>query len=97
MDKQNKLANKYAELRAQIDLDAAIMAVGEIFNADPEQAIAFGKKMMELENNIMELVINDAKDDAELVYTKATLDRGLAQVLGQENLVPYDIRYGSRI
>ena len=71
MDKQNKLANKYAELRAQIDLDAAIMAVGEIFNADPEQAIAFGKKMMELENNIMELVINDAKDDAELVYTKA--------------------------
>ena len=36
MDKQNKLANKYAELRAQIDLDAAIMAVGEIFNADPE-------------------------------------------------------------
>lgn len=90
MDKQNKLANKYAELRAQIDLDAAIMAVGEIFNADPEKAIAFGKKMMEL-------VINDAKDDVELVYTKATLDRGLAQVLGQENLVPYDIRYGSRI
>ena len=86
MDKQNKLANKYAELRAQIDLDAAIMAVGEIFNADSEQAIAFGKKMMELENDIM-----------ELVYTKATLDRGLAQVLGQENLVPYDIRYGSRI
>ena len=53
--------------------------------------------MMELESDIMELVINDAKDDVELVYTKATLDRGLAQVLGQENLVPYDIRYGSRI
>ena len=97
MDKQNKLANKYAELRAQIDLDAAIMAVGEIFNADQEKAIAFGKKMMELESDIMELVINDAKDDVELVYTKATLDRGLAQVLGQENLVPYYIRYGSRI
>ena len=97
MDKQNKLANKYAELRAQIDLDAAIMAVGEIFNADQEKAIAFGKKMMELESDIMELVINDAKDDVELVYTKATLDRGLAKVLGQENLVPYDIRYGSRI
>ena len=97
MDKQNKLANKYAELRAQIDLDAAIMAVGEIFNADQEKAIAFGKKMMELESDIMELVINDSKDDVELVYTKATLDRALAQVLGQENLVPYDIRYGSRI
>ena len=97
MDKQNKLANKYAELRAQIDLDAAIMAVGDIFDASPEQAIAFGKKMMELESDIMELVISDAQADADLVYTKATLDRGLAQVLGQENLVPYDIRYGSRI
>lgn len=52
----------------------------------------FDQMMTVVCNEYSDLILKDAKDDKEIVYAKACLDRELQQYTGKM-FVPYDERY----
>ena len=50
------------------------------------------KVLTEVSDDFAKLILTDVKDDKDLVYSKACLDRELAQYVGKR-FVPYDERY----
>lgn len=53
-----------------------------------------GETFCRVVNEIAELVIDDSKSDREIVYAKHVIDTRLASIVGDENFVPFDQRYG---
>ena len=94
---QNRVAAERAEIRAQIDMDAACMAANEVFQMGPTRAKAFCEAMMKYTVEIGEMFLEDAKDDVTLEYSKVTLDRRIKEIVGEENFTPWEIRYGRRV
>ena len=61
----------------------------------PEQAEREFKRVTNAYvNEIAELIVEDSKDDKELAYSKEVLDRRIREIVGEENFLPYDERYG---
>ena len=72
--------------------DAAIIALNECFHFGPERSQRFFDEFQRIFREIGSLCLEDAKSDAEIAYTKETVDRRLREVLG-ENFVPWEERY----
>lgn len=96
-EKQQNQSTMYAEIRSQIDFDAACIAANEVFHMGPGRAKAFAKAMMEAAHEIGNMFIEDSKGDVTLEYSKTKLDERLLKIVGKENFEPYEIRYGRRI
>ena len=86
----------YARTRMQMAEDAAFMAANEVLNLGAGRAKAFGEAFVKYVNELAELFVSDGADDAELVYAKATLDKRIREIVGDDNFVPFDERYGHR-
>lgn len=96
-EKQQNRSAMYAEIRSQIDFDAACIAANEVFHMGPGRAKAFAKAMMEAAHEISEMFVEDSQGDVTLEYSKTKLDERLLKIVGKENFEPYEIRYGRRI
>ena len=96
-EQQQIQSSRYAEIRGQIDFDAACIAANEVFHMGPSRAQAFAKAMMETAHEIGEMFIEDARGDATLEYSKTKLDEKLLKIVGKDNFVPYDLRYGRHL
>lgn len=94
VDAQRAASMRYANIRGQIDLDAAMMAANEVFQMGPGRAKQFQDAMIEYVNEISSMFVEDSKGDATLEYSKATLDKRIESIVGEENFEPWDIRYG---
>lgn len=94
---QNRVSMERAEIRAQIDSDAAMMAANDVFQMGPSRAKLFFDKMNEYEDEIARLFLEDAKADETLEYSKATLDKRIREIVGEENFSPWEVRYGRRV
>jgi len=92
--REDRVSMERAEIRGQIDCDAACMAANDIFQMGPSRAKAFMDKMTEYVNEIGKMTLEDAKADVTLEYTKATLDKRIKDIVGEENFQPWDVRYG---
>jgi hypothetical protein len=44
-------------------------------------------------NKIAHMAVVEDKEDAEMLWTKATVDKRLLQIVGKDNFVPWDERY----
>lgn len=53
----------------------------------------FDEMLTEVSKDYADLITSDVREDKEMVYSKATLDRELAQYTGSM-FVPYERRYG---
>ena len=94
---QEKVAAERAEIRAQIDMDAACMAANDVFQMGPSRARAFCEAMMRYTMEIGTMFIEDSKSDVTLEYSKTTLDRRIKSIVGEDNFQPWEVRYGSRV
>ena len=94
---QNRVTAERAEIRAQIDMDAACMAANEVFQMGPTRARAFCEAMSKYTAEIGNMFLEDAKDDVTLEYSKVTLDRRIKEIVGEENFDPWEVRYGRRV
>lgn len=94
---QERVSADRAEIRAQIDMDAACMAANDVFQMGPTRAKAFCEAMAMYTMEIGDMVLEDAKGDATLEYSKTTLDRRIREIVGDENFQPWEVRYGRRI
>ena len=92
-----RASTRYAEVRAQIDCDAAVIAANEVLGMGAGRAKAFVQAMIDNANEIGQLTLQDAKDDQTLAYTKEVVDRRIRAIVGDENFVPWDKRYGQAL
>lgn len=72
-------------------LDMVTLALGRMGFGE-KRLREFDQKLTEASKDFAELILSDAKDDPDIEYTKAVLDRELKQYTGSM-FVPYDERY----
>lgn len=77
--------------------DAALMAIDDVFDVNEYSAEKFHIAHIRYVNKISSMVIDDNKDDPEIVWTKDTVDRRLLQIVGEKNFVPWDERMGGAV
>lgn len=94
-----KLALAEARFMKQLDMvlqqsaDAALMAADDTFDVNAYSAEKFHAAHVNYVNEIARMAIEEDKDDPEMLWTKATVDRRLLQIVGQDNFVPWAERY----
>ena len=91
---QKVTSTRYAEIRSQIDCDAALIAANEVLQLGPGRAKAFAEAMINAANEIAQMFVEDGIADATLEYSKVTLDRRIKEIVGEESFQPWDVRYG---
>jgi hypothetical protein len=72
-------------------LDMVTLALGRMGWGE-KRLREFDAKLTEVSQEFAELILDDVKDDKEIAYTKAVLDRELQRYTGTM-FVPYDERY----
>ena len=93
-------AATYDKYRRQLDvclqmgLDAAMIAANEVLGLGAGRAAKFRKAYIDTINEIGRMLAIDGKDDADLTYSTAKIDERLRQIVGNENFVDWDGRYG---
>ena len=91
---QARMAQREAEVRHHSHvymLDMVTLALGRMGWGE-KRLKDFDAKLTEVSREFSELILEDVKDDKEIAYTKAVLDRELQQYVGSL-FVPYDERY----
>lgn len=76
----------------QMCIDAAFLAAADVFHMGPGRCEAFGRSMTEYLHEIARMMLDDAKDDPELAYTREKVDGRLRKICG-EKFEPWEVRY----
>jgi hypothetical protein len=92
----NRRIQDYVRNRMQLAEDAAFIAAHKVLRLGPGRAREFGETFVKVCNQLATLVVDDSKGDGELVYAKSVIDRTLREIVGDDNFVPFDERYGGR-
>lgn len=74
--------------------DAAIMAADHVFDVNAYSAEKFHTAHIDFMNKISHMAVFEDKDDPDMIWTKATVDRKLLQIVGEDNFAPWEERYG---
>ena len=74
--------------------DAALMAIDDVFDVNEYSAEKFVNAHIRYVNKIAHMAVVEDADDKEMVWTKATVDRRLLQIVGEKNFAPWDERMG---
>lgn len=74
--------------------DAALMAIDDVFDVNEYSAEKFHERHIYYVNKMAHMAVVEDKDDPNMEWTKATVDRRLLQILGEKNFVPWDERMG---
>jgi hypothetical protein len=102
-DYELKLAQAHANYMVQLKIclqqsaDAAMMAADDVFDVNAYSAEKFHVAMIDYVNSMAQLFIEDGESDPEMIYTKTDIDRRLMQIVGADNFVPWDERYGGKL
>ena len=80
----------------QMIQDAACFAANDVLQMGPGRAFDFCNSVREYVNEMAHLMSEDQKDDDDFVYAKAKIDDRLKNVVGEENFLPWEVRYGTR-
>ena len=72
--------------------DAAIFAIDDVFDVNEYSAEKFHVAHIQYVNQMARMAVDDDKDDPEMVWTKATIDKRLLQIMGEKNFVPWEKR-----
>lgn len=74
--------------------DAALMAIDDVFDVNEYSAEQFHERHIYYVNKMAHMAVVEDKDDPDMEWTKATVDRRLLQIVGEKNFVPWDERMG---
>ena len=77
---------------AQFFQDAAMIVLNQEFNFGPKRQEQFCRAFIKIVNWMSDLILKDAKEDTDIIYSKAKIDELLKLALG-EYFVDYDTRY----
>lgn len=91
--KYERNMNAQMDFLLQIGCDAYLMACADLFDLQPGRAVEAVETYRKYIYDLMDHMIEDAKDDPENVYFWGDLDRRLLQICGKEAFVPKEERY----
>ena len=77
----------------QMGQDAAMIAANEVFHMGASRAVAFCNAYTSAVNEIAHMVYDDQMDDPEFVWAKSKVDERIKNIVGEENFVPWEVRY----
>lgn len=89
----NRRMERYETIRMQIAEDASFMAANDVLGLGPGRAEAYGTAFVKYVNEISKLIMEDAKADKDIEYAKATIDRRIKSIVGEDLFVEFDERY----
>lgn len=93
-----KLQGEYEikmSIALQMSLDAAFFAASEVFRMGPGRVQAFYDAYIKNYREMNRILSDDGKDDVDLVYSTAVIDRRLKDIVGEELFQPWEVRYGA--
>ena len=104
MKKQNaliaKIEAKYTalfhlrmDMLMQMGQDAAMIAAHDVLGMGPGRAADFCATYIETMNEMARMIVDDQRDDAEFVYSKAKIDEKIKAIVGEKNFQPWEGRY----
>lgn len=79
-------------LGMQLADDASLMAADDTFDVNEYSAAKFHERYVYYVNKMSHMAVVEDKDDPDMEWTKATIDRRLLQIVGKDNFVPWDER-----
>jgi len=85
---------QYALIFGQINCDAAMLALHEVFGFGGIRMKRFHTAWMRYSDQIMRMLNEDAKDDPDAVYAKHKIDEQLKDILLPEDFRKWEDRYG---
>lgn len=88
----NRKFKHYQRSLTQMCIDAAFMANNDEFHMGPTRCEGFGQAMVGYINEMAGMIVQDAKDDEDFVYTKTKVDQRLKQICG-DKFQPWEERY----
>lgn len=91
-----KLEAKYRkklDITMQMCFDVACITANDVFHMGPGRAELFARTYSNNYANMCKLLMDD-EDDPELTYSTSDIDRRLRSIVGEQNIVPWDERYG---
>jgi hypothetical protein len=84
------------DIALQQSSDAAMMAIDDVFDVNAYSAEKFHVAHVQYVNKMASLLLEDYESDPSMEYTKTDIDRRLKQIVGEDNFVPWDERYGEK-
>lgn len=99
---EEKLLQAHAEFQKMLRMglqqshDAALMAADDTFDVNEYSAEKFHLAHIDYVNKIAHMAVVEDKDDVSMEWTKATVDKRLLQIVGEEHFEDWDTRYGGK-
>lgn len=97
-----RLAAEHANYQHMLDMvlqqshDAALMAIDDVFDVNEYSANKFHVAHIDYVNEIAHMAVVEDKDDDQMEWTKATVDKRLLQIVGKDHFRPWEERYGKK-
>lgn len=82
------------DMAMQIVQDAACFAAHDVFQMGAGRAPEFCASLRTYTNEMAHFIRDDQDDDRTFQYSKAKIDENLKKIVGEENFVPWSVRYG---
>ena len=85
---------RMSKISRQMSEDAAIFAIDDVFDVNEYSANCFCQQHRYYLGEIARMAIDEDRDDPDMEWTKATVDRKLLQIVGKDHFVQWDDRMG---
>lgn len=77
----------------QMCFDVACFAARDVFGLGPGRFQAFFDAYRKRYDEVAKLIHEDAKADVGIEYARETIDKGLKDIVGEQNFCPWEERY----
>ncbi len=88
--------NRMVDMALQQSADAALFAADDTFDVNEYSAEKFHKAHIHYVNKIAHMAVVEDKDDPDMWWTKDTVDARLLKLVGKDNFVDWETRYGGK-
>ena len=92
--KYRDLFHAKMDMLLQMGQDAAMIAANETLHMGATRAADFCAAYINAMNEMAHMAAEDQKDDPEFLWTKTKIDERIKGIVGEENFVAWEDRYG---
>lgn len=84
------------QIALQMGVDAGKLSANRVLGMGPGRSGPFEDEYRDTMNQMAQMLVEDSKDDADLVYSRELIDRAIKKIDGPGRFKPWDVRYNQR-
>ena len=96
LEEKDKIHLQKLAIALQMGLDAGKMAANTVLGMGRGRSPAYENEYRNNMNTMAQMLVEDSKDDPDLVYSREVIDRRIKQIDGPDRFRPWDERYNQR-